>query len=958
VCALSEPSLGGNTVTHFATEATTGYMVSVSVASKSATDTWKAVHAVIRHFNQHHFVIKEVVTDHEVCYTAVAEMMASLGVEHLPYPPYSHCVFIERAKRTINCRMAAILASVPFVVPPSLHGELYEYICRMLNQVPNSKTGSATPVQLITGRRAIPFLVHFGQVVICYDPRDKEHLGEYGFIVNIEVSIAVSYKVYFPLRRKVLVRSSRLTPMTDAPPSWGFPSNPHFEGPSSRRLDFPDPAPSIPEGEGIDEEWFDNPYPEEVLPAQPESPIERVDPLVERVPESPPETPPEPPLAIEQGPSTYAPLPVTESFRPMSLPTPEPQPVAAPTLAEVPLPPPAQPSAPPMRAEETPQQLPVIDPLPLQVPVDKTPKKARRATPVADPLPSHPMVTRSRAKMNSVHVQPLQREYLRAVIAHITMKRALEGEYRELAEEAIRKEIKNIVEDHKSIKAIPWEGLSKDQRGRARRNFLFLVEKFTAAGAFDKMKARWVYGAANSGVIMDEELRDTRSPTANPITIMVLLAMAAILDHEIEVHDVPGAFLKATMPEDAPPLYGFVGPELTVYLREMYPHLASAISPKGTLYFRLRRYIYGTNEASKRFFDTMLQYFTSIGFTQSHQDPCLVTKRDGATVIHIAIYVDDLLIVATTPKAMRWISSQLREQWKTTHHTGLDLNYVGLHLVRDRVKREIRIDMSGNILKIIEQFGDGLRKYTTPATTEILTQSGDPLSSAQKSLYLSMVMSVLYPARLCHLAILFPTVILATRLINPTDSDLRAAQRIIGFLKTQVHHALTLRGTEVKLRLYADASHGLHPDGRGHGCIIACVGDSAVCWRSFKLPHVTLSSTESEISTCSECVTYAIWLRALLAELDQAPKEATPLAQDNTSAVTLMENGGQFKRSKHMLIRLSYLQEQVQQGTIAFFRCPTEDHIADIGTKPHSPATLERLMGLLPFGAPPHQEGV
>jgi hypothetical protein len=329
-------------------------------------------------------------------------------------------------------------------------------------------------------------------------------------------------------------------------------------------------------------------------------------------------------------------------------------------------------------------------------------------------------------------------------------------------------------------------------------------------------------------------------------------------------------------------------------------------------------------------------------------------------VIYIAIYVDDLLIVATTREGMTWISSQLRKRWETTHHVGNDLNYVGLHIVRDRAKREIRVDMSGNILKIIEQFGAGVKECNAPAVPALLQQSGPPLSVSDKGTYMSLVMSVLYPARLCHLAILFPTVILATRLVNPTASDLTHAYRIVGYLKTQIYHCFIIRGPAglAVLKLYVDAAHGLHHDAKGHGCIIAFLGDSALAWRSFKLGHVCLSSTESEISACSDAVTYVIWMRELLTELGHSQLGPTPIGQDNMSAVIIMENGGQFKRTKHMHVRFHLLLENVRNRVISFFRCPTDQHVADIGTKVHPAPKLLSLLSLLPWGAPPHQEGV
>ena len=90
------------------------------------------------------------------------------------------------------------------------------------------------------------------------------------------------------------------------------------------------------------------------------------------------------------------------------------------------------------------------------------------------------------------------------IVGHITLKAALAGPHRKPSETAILKELHNILEVHDSIEAIAWHDLTQERRGKARRNFMFIVHKYLADGAFDKVKARWVYGAANSGTILDE----------------------------------------------------------------------------------------------------------------------------------------------------------------------------------------------------------------------------------------------------------------------------------------------------------------------------------------------------------------------------------------------------------------------------------------------------------------------
>jgi len=294
---------------------------------------------------------------------------------------------------------------------------------------------------------------------------------------------------------------------------------------------------------------------------------------------------------------------------------------------------------------------------------------------------------------------------------------------------------------------------------------------------------------------------------------------------------------------------------------------------------------------------------------------------------------------------MHWIHQKLRDKWNTVFHQGEDFNYIGLHLVRDRANHSIRVDMSGNVQKVLEQWGANIPESKIPASASILEQSGKPLDAAGKSQYMSLVMTLLYPARLCHLAILFPVTVLATRMQSPTADDLEHAFKIVGYLKTQVHGGFVLKGTpRSQMKVYADASHAIHLDAKGHGSMIVTLEDSPVAWRSHKISHVTTSSTETEISEVSEAITYIRWTRDFLEELRHPIVGATPIYEDNTSASLIMVKGGTFKRTKHIMVRTEFIRQHVRDGMIEFIHCPTDRQPADLMTKVHSEARIISLL--------------
>jgi hypothetical protein len=105
----------------------------------------------------------------------------------------------------------------------------------MINNTPNTRTGASTPVQLITGRRAIAYGFTWGQPVFVYDNRQGATTAEKGIIVNVRVNgIGLSLKIFLPMRGIAVMRSRNVDFAGKHPDSaWGWVANSIPRGPSS-----------------------------------------------------------------------------------------------------------------------------------------------------------------------------------------------------------------------------------------------------------------------------------------------------------------------------------------------------------------------------------------------------------------------------------------------------------------------------------------------------------------------------------------------------------------------------------------------------------------------------------------------------------------------------------------------------------------------------------------------------
>ena len=137
--------------------------------------------------------------------------------------------------------------------------------------------------------------------------------------------------------------------------------------------------------------------------------------------------------------------------------------------------------------------------------------------------------------------------------------------------------------------------------------------------------------------------------------------------------------------------------------------------------------------------------------------------------------------------------------------------------------------------------------------------------------------------------------------------------------------------------------------GRSTGGYVVCIGTGAVDWSSKLQPVVSLSTTEAEYIAAVEAGKEISWMRNLLTELGYSFTTSSTLHMDNNSAIAVCKNPEHFSRLKHMKLRLYWLRDAVQDGSLQPAFCPTAEMAADLLTKALPPvkvAHLRRMMGL------------
>jgi len=194
----------------------------------------------------------------------------------------------------------------------------------------------------------------------------------------------------------------------------------------------------------------------------------------------------------------------------------------------------------------------------------------------------------------------------------------------------------------------------------------------------------------------------------------------------------------------------------------------------------------------------------------------------------------------------------------------------------------------------------------------------------------------MYVARYTRADILFAVTYLATKTKDPRRTHYEAACRILRYLHSSPKYVIKYDGGKAltAVQIFADASHNIHADGKGHGGLFITLGSGYVFAKSKKLALTTLSSTESEGINVCDAITYAIWFKLFLSEIGVPDLPPAVIYQDNLSTIWLTNNDGSFAANKHMLVRKHFIREHIRKRVARMQYMASDVLPPDILTKP------------------------
>jgi hypothetical protein len=403
------------------------------------------------------------------------------------------------------------------------------------------------------------------------------------------------------------------------------------------------------------------------------------------------------------------------------------------------------------------------------------------------------------------------------------------------------------------------------------------------------------------------------SATVALASVFLLINIASYFNAQLSTFDIGGAFLHASFGPEDPTTFIRINKEVTDIWILQDPSAAPYVDRNGTLLLQLDKFIYGLKQSPMKFQEHLTNVLTNqLGYRKLNNDECLFIRHSPAGFSILSLHVDDILQVSTSPTLFEELKAGLIAVYKDVTAHQHATSYLGMGIARSPDGKEIKLTQEGLAKRLVDKYpkrDDDKAKYPTPAAEDLFdTESPETeilLDSVQKKEFLSLIMTLMYLARLTRPDIILATTYLACRTHCPTVKDGRSLERIIRYLDRTSKDGVTINCTDLQLHCSCDASYGVHtPDvnAKGHTGFLVGFGKnfSYIHARSGKQKVASTSSTDAEIVAMVDAIKLSVWLRDILAELDVTDLQQIVLQQDNMSAIQLVTEKPALKRTRHL----------------------------------------------------------
>jgi hypothetical protein len=187
-----------------------------------------------------------------------------------------------------------------------------------------------------------------------------------------------------------------------------------------------------------------------------------------------------------------------------------------------------------------------------------------------------------------------------------------------------------------------WELIPRPQGSNVVTGKWVFTHKLRVDGTLDRYKAHWVIRGFTQRPRVDYD--ETFNPVVKPATVCTVLTTAVSHDWPIQQLDVKNAFLHGTLSKTV------FCCQPTSFIDPTHPDLVC----------RLHKSLYGLKKAPRAWYNRFATYLTTLGFIEAKSNTSLFIFRHGSDMVYLLLYVNDIILTASSTELLRRTVSALQ----------------------------------------------------------------------------------------------------------------------------------------------------------------------------------------------------------------------------------------------------------------------------------------------------------
>lgn len=329
--------------------------------------------------------------------------------------------------------------------------------------------------------------------------------------------------------------------------------------------------------------------------------------------------------------------------------------------------------------------------------------------------------------------------------------------------------------------------------------------------------------------------------------------------------------------------------------------------------------LYGLKQASRQWYGKLYSILKDRGYIRSSNDHSIFTKTMGTSIVHLEMYVDDILVTRNNPDEVANLKASLHSTFKMNDLGSLNY-FLGIEVLQE--SNGVFMTQKKFSNEFLSEFTDSsllIHHNPLPTHFQLKTTNGDLLSDPLQ--YWRVVGKLNY---LTHTRpdLSFVIQFLSQSMTEPRTAHWDAVMHTLGYVKHTISQGLLFTNNpSFELLPYCDSDWASCPNTRRSvsGYFIS-LGGCPLSWKSKKQHTVSLSSAEAEYRSLIRITAELAWLARLLEELRVPNLVPISVKCDSQAAIHIARNPVFHERTKHIEIDCHFvIQNLLCTWTISVF---------------------------------------